>query len=63
MKRFVPTRGAATVFMALSLCVVLTLAALTPFTALRPATVMYAAMLVTGCGMLLRERVFASSPR
>jgi hypothetical protein len=40
---------------------VLTLAALIPFTPVRPATVMYAAMLMTGCGMLLRERVFAAS--
>ncbi len=61
MKRFTPTRSLATAVMALSLCATVTLAALVPVAGVRPATLGYVAMLVTGLGMFLRERVFAAA--
>jgi len=59
MKRFVPTRSIATAVMALGVATVLALAAVLPFSSVRPMTVVYVAMLVTGIGMFLRQRVFA----
>jgi hypothetical protein len=58
MKRFVPTRSLATVVMAAGLAILLALIAVLPFTNMRPMTVAYVAMVVTGVSMLLRERVF-----
>jgi hypothetical protein len=61
MKRFAPTRSIATVIMAMSLAILLALIVVLPFGGIRPMTVGYVAMLVTGVGMLLRERVFAGA--
>jgi hypothetical protein len=57
MTRFTVTRSPATAVMAIGLFIVFALAALLPFTQLRPMTVVYVAMLMTGVGMFLRERV------
>jgi hypothetical protein len=63
MKKFVPTRSLSTVVMAIGVVLVLALAIMLPFSSIRPMTVVYVAMLVTGIGMFLRERVFASASR
>jgi hypothetical protein len=62
MSRFVPTRSAATAVMAIGVVLLLALIVMLPFTRIRPMTVGYVAMLVTGVGMFLRERVFAVTP-
>lgn len=58
MSRFTVTRSPATVVMATLVTIALGLAASVPFTAVRPMTALYVAMLVTGISMFLRERVF-----
>jgi hypothetical protein len=58
MSRLVPSRRPATAVLATLVTFALGLAASVPFTAVRPMTAVYTAMLVTGIGMFLRERVF-----
>jgi len=57
--RLVPTRSFATAVMTVGLAFLLALVATMPMTHVRPMIVVYVAMIVTGVGMLLRERVFA----
>lgn len=58
MSRLVPSRSVATAVLATLVTFAIGLAASVPFTAVRPMTAVYTAMLVTGIGMFLRERVF-----
>lgn len=58
MSRLVPSRNVATVILTTLVTFAVGLAASVPFTAVRPMTAVYTAMLVTGIGMFLRERVF-----
>ena len=63
MKNFVPTRSIHTVVMAIGVATLLALVVMVAFSWVRPLTVGYVALLVTGVGMLMRERVFASPTR
>jgi len=63
MTRFVPTRSIASACMAFLLCGTLAIAILVPVEGVRPATLGYVALLATGLGMFLRERVFAPAVR
>jgi hypothetical protein len=63
MRRFAPTRSIATSVMAVALAFLLALVATMPLTHVKPMVVVYVAMIVTGAGMLLRERVFVPASR
>jgi hypothetical protein len=58
MSRLAPRRSVATAVLATLVTFAIGLAVSVPFTAVRPMTAIYTAMLVTGIGMFLRERVF-----
>jgi hypothetical protein len=58
MQRFAPTRSLATSVMSVAIAFLLALIATMPLTHVRPMIVLYVAMIVTGTGMMLRERVF-----
>lgn len=64
MSRYTVTRSLATALMAVGLLTLVALIAAVPFAGLSPMTVAFAAMIVTGAGMLLRDRVLVrvSSP-
>ena len=58
MQRLTPTRSLATGVMAVALAFLMALIATMPLTHINPMNVGYVAMIVTGTGMLLRERIF-----
>ena len=61
MKKFVPTRSIATVVVGLAVAIQFALVVMLPFGSVRPPTVGFVALIVTGVGMLLRERVFPAT--
>jgi hypothetical protein len=61
MSRYAVTRSTATVFMAVAVAAVLAL--VVPVAGVNPITVGYAAMVVVGAGMLLREQVLVRVDR
>jgi hypothetical protein len=61
VKNFIPTRSLATAVMAIGVATLLVLLVMLAFSRVRPMTVGYVAMLVTGVGMMLRERVYVST--
>jgi hypothetical protein len=63
MKNLVPTRSIHTVVMAIGVATLLALVVMVALSWVRPLTVGYVALLVTGVGMLMRDRVFASPTR
>jgi hypothetical protein len=63
MKNLVPARSIHTVVMAIGVATLLALVVMVALSWVRPLTVGYVALLVTGVGMLMRDRVFASPTR
>jgi hypothetical protein len=63
MSRYAVTRSTATVFMAVAVAAVLALVVAVPVAGVNPITVGYAAMVVVGAGMLLREQVLVRVDR
>lgn len=59
LKSYVPTRSLATAVMAAGLIALVGMAVTLPLTRVPAPALAFAAMIVTGIGMLLRERVFA----
>jgi hypothetical protein len=61
MTKLVPTRSVATAVLATGVAILLALGVMLAFGQVRAITVGYVALIVTGVGMLLRERVFTAA--